>query len=173
MKRIPTAASFLPRLVVLLVVSTLAGCTSIGLEPPELTLADLQLLEVTVLESSGSVSLRIANSNPEPLVIDGLAVNLQLDGRRIGKVLSSERLEVPRLSTTTLDAELFVSHLAVLTVVQQIMEKESMTYGLSGKVYVLTDFGRKTLRVEHAGRFSFEEEGLDAADEEVAPTQPG
>ena len=141
-----------------LILIALTGCTSIGLEPPDLTLVNLQLAEVTVLESSGVVTVRIANSNPDPLQVDGLALNLKLDGRRIGKVLSAERLEIPRLSTATLDAELHVSHLAVLTLVQQIMESESMSYGLSGKLYVITDYGRRSLRLERTGFFDFNQD---------------
>ena len=139
----------------------LTGCTSIGLEPPDLTLVNLQMEEVTVLESSGLVTLRIANSNPEPIVVDGLAINLKLEGRKIGKVLSAERIEIPRLSTATIEGELHVSHLAVLTLVQQMMEAEAMSYGLAGKVYVQTDLGRRSLRVERSGRFDFD--GEDSA----------
>ena len=160
-----------PATVFALAVSLLAmtGCTSIGLEPPDLTLVNLQLEEVTVLESSGLVTLRIANSNPDPLVVDGLAINLKLDGRRIGKVLSAERLEIPRLSTATLEGELHVNHLAVLTLVQQILESEGVTYGLSGKVYVQTELGRRSLRIERAGRFEFEggEDLLDGSSDSL------
>lgn len=138
------------------------GCTSIGLEPPDLHLADLQLEDVTVLESSGTVSLRVVNSNPEPLEVDGLAVTLRLNGRKIGKVLSSERMEIPRLSTATLDGELHVSHLAVLTLIQEVMEAEAVSYSLTGKLYVLTELGRRGLRVERSGNFDFSEGDLDA-----------
>lgn len=137
------------------------GCTSIGLEPPDLHLADLQLEEVSVLESSGKVSLRLVNGNPEPLQVDGLSVTLRLNGRKIGKVLSPERVEVPRLSTVMVDGELHVSHLAVLTLIQDIMESESVDYALSGKLYVLTELGRRGLRVERSGRFDFAEAALE------------
>lgn len=145
----------------LALVFMLGGCTSIGLEPPDLHLADLQLNEITVLESSGTVALRIVNSNPEPLEVDGLAITLRLNGRKIGKVLSSERMEIPRLATATIDGELHVSHLAVLTLVQEIMESESMDYSLDGKLYILTELGRRGVRVQRSGNFDFNEAADD------------
>lgn len=156
-------------LAVALVVTT--GCTSIGLDPPDLHLADLQMEEVTVLESSGRVSLRVVNGNPEPLQVDGLALTLRLNGRKIGKVLSPERVEVPRLSTVTVEGELHVSHLAVLTLIQDIMESEAVDYSLSGKIYVLTELGRRGVRVERKGRFDFEE-GDISVDEDYGEREP-
>ncbi len=132
-----------------------AGCGSLGLEPPDLTLVDLQLEDMTMLETSGRVTIRLANSNPEPLQVDGMAFDLRLDGRRIGKALSDEKVEVPRLSTVTVDAELNVSHLAIATLIPRWTEAETVSYELSGKVYVLTDFGRRGLRVNRSGRFDF------------------
>lgn len=133
------------------------GCASIGLEPPDLTLADLSLENMTVLETSGTVTIRLANSNPEPLQIDGMAFDVRLDGRRIGKALSDQKLEVPRLSSVTVDAQLNVSHLAIATLVPQWMEAETVDYALSGKVYVVTEFGRRALKVKQSGRFDFGE----------------
>lgn len=143
-------------LVLALVLLSTTGCATTGLEAPDLTLVDLQLDNVTVLESSGTVVLRLANSNPDPLRIDGLAFDLELDGRRIGQALSPEAVEVPRLSTATVEAQLNVNHLAVLSLLQGALETEQVRYALSGKVYVLTDYGRRTLRIEKSGLFDFE-----------------
>lgn len=139
-----------------LLVIPLSGCAGLGLEPPDLLLTNLQLKEVTVLESSGEVALRVVNGNAEPLAIDGLSFNLRLNGRKIGKIISGQRLEVPRLASETLNAELHVSHFAMLTLVQELMETESVNYSMSGKVYLLTDLGRRSVRVEKAGRVNFD-----------------
>ncbi|MEM1180439.1 MAG: LEA type 2 family protein [Acidobacteriota bacterium] len=136
-----------------------SGCASIGLEPPDLTLADLSLENMTVLESSGTVTIRLSNANPEPLQIDGMAFDLRLDGRKIGKALSDEKLEVPRLQSVTVDANINVSHLAIATLVPQWMEAEEVTYDLSGKVYVVTEFGRRALKVRQSGQFDFNGDG--------------
>ena len=159
----------LPSLL-LLAILPLVGCTTVGLEAPDVTLVDLQLEDVTLLESSGSVVLRLANSNPDPLQVDGLAFELKLDGRRVGQALSSEVLEVPRLSTGTVQAELSVNHLSVLSLIQGALETEKVDYELSGKVYVQTDFGRRTLRIKKSGIFDFEgtlPEDLDLGDLDI------
>lgn len=143
----------------------LTGCATLNLEPPDLHLADLDLEEVTVLESTGTVTLRIVNSNPEPLKVDGVALTLRLNGRKIGKILSSEAQEIPRLATETIQGELHVSHLAVLTLVQEIMDSQEADYSLSGKVYLLTDLGRRSIRVDRSGSFDFNEGGAPVGSE--------
>ncbi|MEM8997160.1 MAG: LEA type 2 family protein [Acidobacteriota bacterium] len=145
------------------------GCATLQLDPPELTLADLALENMTVLETSGTVTIRIANSNPEPLQIDGMAFDLRLDGRKIGKALSDERFEVPRLQSVTVDAAINVSHLALATLIPQWMEAEDVTYDLSGKVYVLTELGRRSLKIRQSGSFDFD--GGDADDDAGAPVE--
>ncbi|MEM9594944.1 MAG: LEA type 2 family protein [Acidobacteriota bacterium] len=138
-----------PALMSLFAVLLLTGCST--LEPPDVTLSNLQLTDLTVLETSGVVTLRLANGNPEPLVVDGAAFNLYLMGRKVGKVLSDERVEVGRLSTSTLEAELHLSNLAMATRLQEILETETVAYEIRGKVWVLGDLGRSALRLSSSG----------------------
>lgn len=142
------------------------GCAT--LEPPDVTLVDLSLDQITMLETSGKVTIRLSNANPEPLQVDGAAFDLYLDGRKVGEALSDARVEVPRLATATMEAALHLSHLAVATRIQSILKAETLDYRLHGKVWTIGGFGRKALRVERSGTIDLAGVGaLDGVDVEI------
>ena len=89
------------RILPLVIAALMAsGCVSTEpLEPPGVTLADLDIIDATLFESTLDVAVRISNDNPEPLVIDGAVIKLQLNGIKVGKGASDERLELPRLGS--------------------------------------------------------------------------
>ncbi len=119
-----------------------SGCVSTEpLEPPGVTLVDLDIIDATLFESTLDVAIRISNDNPEPLVIDGAVVKLQLNGIKVGKGASDERLELPRLGSVVRRLELHMNHLALATRIKGIIEAKVLNYGVTGKVYVVRPSG--------------------------------
>lgn len=147
------------RLAALLLCVPLASCTTLGLAPPDITLVNLEFKDLTLFETSGVFTVRLANENPEPLVVEGGAYSLYLGGIRVGKGLSDHRLEVPPLGTATDDVELFVNNLAMATRLKEIFDTGVADYQIKAKVYVRGSYGRRTLKVTQSGQFDFKGAG--------------
>lgn len=109
--------------------------------PPDVTLVDLDFIDATIFESTLDVAVRISNDNPEPLILDGAVIKLELDGRKFGKGTSSERVEIPRLSSVVQRLEMHLDHFAVATKIKGVIESKTVNYAITGKVYVLTPSG--------------------------------
>lgn len=141
--------------IALFSIALLSGCAT--LEPPDITLIDLRLTDITVLETSGEVALRIVNPSPDTLRVDGAAFGLHLDGLKVGQVLVDEQVDIERLDSAVLAGTLHISNLAMATRLKSIFDSAEFDYRLAGKVWVLTDLGRRGVRVERSGHINLNE----------------
>ena len=137
------------------VLALAAGCSTLGLTPPDVSLVNLKLTDLTMFETSGIFTVRLTNENPEPLFVEGGVYNLYLGGWNIGKGLSDHRLEVPPLATATDEVELHLNNLAVASQLQSIYESGVADYRIKARIYVESGYGRRRLTVENEGRFDF------------------
>ena len=132
------------------------ACTStLSLEPPSVTLSNVELTEVTMFETTVQVTLRIANPNPEPMTLEGASFKLQLEDFKVGRGLSSEALTIDRLDTTLMDVTFHVNNAMVLLQLKEVLEQEAVDYGIRAVLYTQGSWGTKKLRVEKEGRFDF------------------
>jgi LEA14-like dessication related protein len=139
--------------VVIGILTLVGACTTTDpLLTPEVTLVDLELVRATLFESTLDIAVRFSNSNPEALILDGAVIRLELDGRSFGKAMTSDRIEVPRLGSAVHRLELNLSHVAVATKIQGVLDSRVVDYAITGKVYAITPSGStKTLRIEKGG----------------------
>ena len=150
-----------------------AGCVSTEpLEPPGVTLVDLDIVDATLFESTLDVAVRISNDNPEPLVIDGAVVKLELGGVRVGKGASNERLELPRLGSVVRRVEIHMNHLALATRIRGIIEAKIIDYAVTGKVYVVQTSGSvRGMKFESRGKLDLRGEAAqDGALDAMLPS---
>ena len=133
-------------------VLALAGCTTLDLDPPDLTLVNLQPIEATVFETTLLVKLRIAGPNPEPITFEGASFKLTLDGRKVGRGLTSDTVSVERFGTEVIDVTFHVSNAALLLRLQEVLEKQSVAYGISGKLYLQLAGRSHHLKVDSSGQ---------------------
>ena len=145
--------------LVVVAVAFATGClSSTGLEPPTLTLTDLAVVDATLFETTLDVAVRISNDNPEALLVDGVVVKLELDGRRVGKGSSPERAEIPRFGSAVQRLEIHLNNLAVAARLRSILESSTVDWGLAGKVWVASSSGRvRALPFESRGRLDLRE----------------
>jgi LEA14-like dessication related protein len=133
-----------------------SACASIGpLTSPDVTLADLKFTDLTVFETTGEITVRISNENPEPLSIDGAVFKLFLNGVSVGKALTSERVEIPRLGTSTLRATVHLNNVALITRLATMIEQPELEYRIRTKLFVVRPYGTRKWKLDHQGRFSF------------------
>lgn len=145
------AIRYLP--IVFLAAVSAIGCVSTDpLEPPGVSLVDLDFVDATLFESTLDVGVRISNDNPEPLILDGAVIKLDLDGRNFGKGTIADRIEIPRFSSVVQHLEMHLSHIAVASKIKGVVESRTVDYGITGKVYVVTPTGSvKRLPIEKRG----------------------
>lgn len=136
-----------------------AGCASLGtMTPPDISLVDLELTDVTVFETTGTITVRVTNENPDPLVIDGAVFKLYLNGMAVGKALDAERVEVPRLGTTTQTVDLHINNVALVARLATMLEESELNYRIKSKLWVERPYGTRKVRLDHRGHFSYDEE---------------
>ncbi|MDH3403194.1 MAG: LEA type 2 family protein [Acidobacteriota bacterium] len=134
-----------------------SGCASLGtFSPPEVTLVDVRFEDLTLFESSGVLTVRIANENDDPILVDGGVYNLYLDGMKVGKALSNAQLEVPRLASATAEVEIHVNNLALATRIRQIIDRGAVDYRLTGKFFLDRSLGRRKIGFDRSGRYDFQ-----------------
>ncbi len=130
----------------------LCGCASLGgLEKPEVSLVDVRLGELKLLETAGAATIRLDNENAEPLHVEGLVCKLYVDGKRIGKGLSDARFEIPRLGTIAQEVALHRDNLALIRRVRPIIESQRFAYRLQCKVHVRLDGRLRRISVTKEG----------------------
>lgn len=152
-----------PTALLLLLVSAtlLPSCASIDVEPPELTLVNLQPTEATLFETTLLVNLRLANPNPDPMTFEGASFKLTLEGYKVGRGLTSESVTVDRFGTEVIEATFHVSNASLLLRLQNILEAKSVTYGVTGKLYLQQSGQSHKLKVQSEGRLELDPSPLD------------
>ncbi len=133
------------------------ACTSLGsLEPPSITLAGVELSEVTMFETTVQVNLRVLNPNPEPITLKGASFKLRLEGYKIGQGVSSEIVTIERLDSALLNVTFHVNNAVALLQLREILQQEAVDYGIRAILYTEGSWGTKKLKVDREGRFEFE-----------------
>lgn len=114
------------------------GCRTIPAQNPglDINLADIRFLSSTALETTAVVSLRLSNESPDPIHVRGGTHRLRLNNIEFGKILSSDELEIPPFSHTTVDASLQISHLRIAARFQTLTQARVFDYELKSYVYL-------------------------------------
>ena len=140
-------------MVLLVGLFTISGCVTTGpVEPPEITLVDLKVVEVTVFETTMSAAVRIDNPNPEPLAVQGASFRIILDGRKIGTGMTPEEFTVERLGSEVVEVPVHVNNASLLLRLREILGADSISYGIRGTLFVDGGWGTRRLKVQRQGQ---------------------
>ena len=143
----------------LLSLTVLAGCASMEpVEPPDVTLVNVQVTEVTPFETTLEAEVRIINPNPDPLAVEGASFKLELLDRKIGTGTSSTATTVPALDSATVPVIFRLNNVAAVSRLRTIMEAEVLDWSLRGTVFARrASGGRMNLKVDESGRLSLDD----------------
>lgn len=118
----------------------LSGCAGMmpRLEPPQVHVAGIKLLDAGLLEQRYLLQLRVQNPNPGDLAIDGVQFKLELNGRAFATGVTSGSVTVPRFGSVLVDVEAVSTLAGIARQVEEMFKKtgEPVRYGLSGKVHL-------------------------------------
>ncbi|MEW5889680.1 MAG: LEA type 2 family protein [Pseudomonadota bacterium] len=118
----------------------LAGCAGLGVprNPPEVTLANVDVLEVGLLEQRLGLHLRVLNPNDTSLRINGLSYTLEVNGRPFAKGVSDKAVSVPRFGEAILEVPATTNIGGLLRQLDEWRKgrgRETMDYRLTGTLY--------------------------------------
>jgi len=120
----------------LTVIWLISGCAGVNrrVEPPKMHFAGIQLKEISGLESTFQVDLRVINGNPMPLAIEGITCDLTVNERRFASGVSGENSKIAAYGTAVVSITLYSSILDVFKGVLTMEKEDTVEYILAGKV---------------------------------------
>ena len=149
--RFPLLASCL-----VLATALAGGCASMPKQDPlQVTVAGIESLPGEGMELRLLVKLRVQNPNDTPIDFDGVALNLDVQGKTFASGVSAETGTVPRFGEAIVQVPVTVS---VLRVVRQVLGNfdgkplGDISYSMHGKLHGAHAFG--TQRFKSSGSFN-------------------
>lgn len=135
-----------------LAAALLAGCATIGPEPPRVSLIDLRSEGGTAFEQNFVATLRLNNPNDQALSIAGYALDLEMADARIATATSNARLSLPALGETVVEAPFRASILGMLDGIRALIDGGDVEAAVDGTVFVDTPLGRIGLPIRETAQ---------------------
>lgn len=151
MTTLPLLAAIRRRFALPLLAALAAGCSAYGVAPPDVSLVNISFDDLSLFETTGTITVRVTNENPDPLVIDGASFKLVLDGVTVGKALSDRRYEIPRLASATDDVTIHLSNVALATRLRPVLDRERVEWAIQARLWVVGSLGTRRMNVTREG----------------------
>ena len=119
------------------------GCAGLGkrLEPPRVSLIDIQVQEAKAFETVLDVELRVINPNDVPFKIKGIDCELEINGKPFAAGISNQQVEIPPYGTETVRVTFYSSVLDMLQSAFSLFRRaqksgkiEKFVYKISGHI---------------------------------------
>jgi LEA14-like dessication related protein len=138
----------------------ISGCATLpDSEELEVSLVDVRPVEATAWETTAQFTVRLQNSSPDPMTLDGGAYKIYLNDTYVGQGLSGERVELPRLGTATQVVTLHLKNFTLARKIYGASKTLQASYRVRSTLYVLSKEGRgsRTLRTTKEGSLDLRE----------------
>jgi LEA14-like dessication related protein len=130
----------------------LAGCASMAnRDPLVVTVAGIESLPGEGMEMRLLVKLRVQNPNDAPADYDGVALNLDVQGRSFASGVSAEAGSVPRFGEAVIAVPVTISMLRMVRQVVGMLDGkpvDRIDYEMSGKLSGASLFGTQRFSVK-------------------------
>lgn len=165
------ARSMLSLVVVVGMVAAVGCSSAVPREPLGVNLVNLEVQEITLFEATLIAQVRITNPNPDPLEITGGSLKLLLDGKKAGTALVAGGFTVAGFDSTLVDMTVHINTAAAITRIPTMLDKDTISYGVSGAFYSQGSFGRVTHEVERSGTLDLKQRSQrDRLDDTTTPS---
>jgi len=116
----------------------LAGCAGVGrhLEPPRISLAQIQVQEFTGLEAVFQIKLRVFNTNDIDLNVKGIEADLEINGKPFATGVSRAAIKIPSFGTELVPVTVYSSVVDIVKGIHGLQKAEQLQYRLTGKLRV-------------------------------------
>ena len=128
--------------VAMLGLTALGGCAGLqlGMKKPEVTVANIRLLDVNLLEQRFLLTLRVMNPNTSEIAIEGLTFKVDLNGQPFAKGVGNQPVVVPRLGEALVEVTATTGLGGLLRQLKAFKGREKVDYRISGRL-VTGNFG--------------------------------
>lgn len=111
-------------------IALVAGCASTTefANPPRVTLADLRLAEMTLMEQRYAATLRVQNPNDARLNVSGMEYTIYVNERKFADGVRSENFSVPGYGETLIEVNLTSTVLRVFEQFKNLSESQSKEF---------------------------------------------
>jgi len=131
------------------------ACATVDdVKSPIVNLVDMTMGRTGLLSQELILTLRIGNPNDFSIPLEGLALEIDVNGRKLADGLSDRMVTLPRLGFADVEILATASTLGLLREVIALGGTAKLDYGISGTVYVGTPFGRRAVPYDQTGTFS-------------------
>jgi len=122
----------------LLVLAALVGCETMGgREALRVNVVGVEPLQGAGMELRFAVKLRVQNPNDAPVDFDGVAIDLDVNGKNLASGVSDQKGTVPRFGETLITVPLTVSAFAAarqLLGLSDVQARGELPYEVRGKL---------------------------------------
>lgn len=128
--------------VAMLGLTALGGCAGLrlGMQKPEVSVANIRLLDGNLLEQRFLLTLRVMNPNTSEIAIEGLTFKVDLNGQPFAKGVGNQAVVVPRLGEAMVEVTATTGLGGLLRQLKAFKGREKVDYRISGRL-VTGNFG--------------------------------
>jgi LEA14-like dessication related protein len=129
---------FLSGGILLAGLAVLSGCAALGkrLEPPRISLTQIEMESATVFEMVMQVTLRIFNTNEVPLTLKGADIRLEINGKDFARGVSQIEAAVPAYGTALVPMTLYSSTIDMVQGIVKMKDRDALKYRVYGNVRI-------------------------------------
>ncbi len=122
--------------------TALGGCAGLrlGMQKPEVTVANIRLLDGNLLEQRFLLTLRVMNPNTSEIAIEGLTFKVDLNGQPFAKGVGNQPVVIPRLGEAMVDVTATTGLGGLLRQLKAFKGRDKVDYRISGRL-VTGSFG--------------------------------
>lgn len=131
-----TRPSPAPAAAILMLALALSGCAGLGrpLETPRVSLANIQGLESSGMESALLVHLRVQNPNEVDLDIRGTECDVEINGKPFAYGMSNTPVRIPAFGSDTVPVKVYTSVIDIFRGLLSLPGRDELSYRVKGKV---------------------------------------
>ncbi len=136
----------------------LVTCAGVGkqLDPPRVSLAQIQVEEFTGFEAVFQIKLRVLNPNDVALKVKGIEADLEINGKPFAVGVSKASVTIPSFGTELVPVTAYSSIMDIFKGIRGLQEAEQLNYRLTGKLRGSAENTMSiTLPFESEGQVSF------------------
>jgi LEA14-like dessication related protein len=143
--------------IVFVSIQLLAGCAAMRkpLEPPRISIANIEAQEFTGLETVFRLQLRVFNTNDMDLNVKGIEADLEINGKLFATGVSKVETRISSFESALVPVTVYSSVIDIFKGIQGIQKAEQLTYRLKGKLRLSGDqMMSSSLPFESEGRIT-------------------
>ena len=141
-----------------LLVALVEGCTTLPFQADKVnvSLSDVHITQVGVIEQTYALTLRIQNPNAKPLTIQGLSYNVEINGRNFARGVNPVSLTIAAFGETQIEVSAVSSISSLIEHIVRMKQEKPKTfrYRLTGDLNVPGTI-RIGIPFEYAGEIAF------------------